>query len=241
MPEQRHGRPEASHAWPTYYERRAENARAPALARFYGTPLPPPATPIGEVPLIAMDMETTGLDPDQHAIVSIGLLPFTASRIRIAERRHWVVKPPRILEASSVPFHRITHSDIASAPDLGEVLDGMLELMAGRVVVAHYHRIERRFLNAAVVARLGEDLLFPVIDTMELEARRHRLSWRARLRQRLGRTPLSLRLAASRERYHLPPYQAHHALVDAMATAELLQAQLHNHVGRDTPLHRLWC
>lgn len=241
MPEQRHGRPEASQAWPAYYERRAETARAPALARYYGTPLPAPEAAIGEVPMVAMDMETTGLDPDQHAIVSIGLVPFTLGRIRMAERRHWVVKPPRSLEATSVTFHHITHADIENAPDIGEVLDDVLALMAGRVVVVHYHRIERRFLNAAVVARLGEDLLFPVIDTMELEARRHRLSWRARLHQHLGRTPLSLRLAASRERYHLPPYQAHHALVDAMATAELLQAQAGHHIGADTPLHKLWC
>lgn len=240
MPEQRHGRPEASQAWPAYYERRAQTARSPALARYYATPPPAPETAIGEVPMVAMDMETTGLDPDQHAIVSVALLPFTVARIRMAERRHWVVKPPCSLEATSVTFHHITHADIEHAPDIGEVLDDMLALMAGRVVVVHYHRIERRFLNAAVVARLGEDLLFPVIDTMELEARRHRLAWRARLRQRLGRPALSLRLAASRERYRLPPYQAHHALVDAMASAELLQAQVRHHLGASTPLRALW-
>lgn len=236
-----HGRPETTQAWPDYYQRRAESTRSEVLRAFYATPLPDPQTPIREVPMVAMDMETTGLDPDQHAIVSLGLVPFTLDRIRLAERRHWVVHPPRALEAQSVTFHHITHSDIENAPDLGEVLADVLAVMAGRVPVVHYHRIERRFLNAAVVARLGEDLFFPLIDTMVLEARQHRLSWKARLRQRLGRDPLSIRLADSRERYGLPPYQAHHALVDAMATAELLQAQIRHRLSPETPLGELWC
>ncbi|WP_229332776.1 3'-5' exonuclease [Sediminicurvatus halobius] len=211
------------------------------LRAYYATPLPAPETPIAEAPMVAMDMETTGLDPDQHAIVSIGLVPFTLDRIRLAERRHWVVHPPRALEDLSVTFHHITHSDIENAPDLGEILPELLATMAGRVPVVHYHRIERRFLNAAVVARLGEDLFFPLIDTMVLEAKRHRLSWRARLRQRLGHDPLSIRLGDSRERYHLPAYQAHSALVDAIATAELLQAQIRHRLGPETPLGELWC
>ena len=51
---------------------------------------------------------------------------------------------------------------------------------------------------------------------------------------------MSLRLHPSRERYHLPPYQAHHALIDALATAELLQAQIARHYAPDTPVGVLW-
>ncbi len=61
--------------------------------------------------MVAMDMETTGLDPSRHAIVSIGVVPFDMARIRFAERRYWVVHPPRPLLRESVAFHRITHSE----------------------------------------------------------------------------------------------------------------------------------
>ena len=44
----------------------------------------------------------------------------------------------------------------------------------------------------------------------------------------------------SRLRYHLPHYPGHNALIDAIATAELLQAQIQHHFSPDTPVSDLW-
>ncbi|CAM3923500.1 3'-5' exonuclease [Vreelandella rituensis] len=227
--------------WPGYMSQRADQARDGALASFFATPLPAPDTPIKDVPMVALDMETTGLDERHHAIVSLGVVPFTLDRIRVSQRRYWVVKPPRVLVESSIAYHHITHSEIAQAPDLDAILDELLERLAGRIVVVHFRHIERPFLNEAVKARRGESLMFPMIDTMSLEARRHRQSMWARFKRWLGRPPVPIRLQPSRERYGLPAYQGHHALVDALATAELLQAQIATHYHRDTPLRALWC
>ncbi|BBI63603.1 3'-5' exonuclease [Vreelandella sulfidaeris] len=193
------------------------------------------------MPMVALDMETTGLDERRHAIVSVGVVPFTLNRIKLAERHYWVVKPSRPLAEESIAYHHITHSEIAEAPDFEVILDELLAQLAGRLVVVHFRNIERPFLNAAVKARRGEGLLFPMIDTMSLEARLHRQTLWARFRRWLGRPPVSIRLNASRERYGLPAYQGHHALVDALATAELLQAQIANHYRPETPLKDIWC
>lgn len=225
--------------WPDYLARRAAEAQAPCLASFFSNSQLEPDTPIGDVPLVAMDMETTGLDDRRHAIVSIGLVPFTLHRIPLAQRRYWVVRPPQPL-SQSVTFHRITDSEIRDAPDLAEILDELIAQLSGRLVVVHYRHIERPFLDAAVQARLGESIRFPVIDTMSLEARIHRQSLWARFRRWMGYPPVSIRLNNSRERYGLPPYQGHHALIDALATAELLQAQVATHYGPETPLKNLW-
>lgn len=227
-------------AWPEYLAAQADRVRDPALKRFFAAYDLDPNTPIGEVPLVALDMETTGLDERRHAIVSIGLVPFTQQRIHLPQRRYWIVKPPRPLNRQSVTFHRITHSEIANAPDLDEILDELLEALAGRLVVVHYRHIERPFLDAAVKARRGEGVLFPVIDTMSLEARLHRQSLWARFKRWIGRPPASIRLHDSRLRYGLPPYQGHHAVVDSLATAELFQAQLATHFDPKSPLHLLW-
>lgn len=226
--------------WPEYLADRARTARDPRLARFFAAGTVDPATPIRDVPLVALDMETTGLDPARHGIVSIGLVPFTLDRIPLAARRYWVVRPHQPLTGASVAFHRITHSDIEHAPDLTDVLDDVLAVLAGRVAVVHYRAIEREFLDATVKERLGEGLRFPVVDTMELEARLHRASAAARLRRLLGQHPVSLRLGDSRTRYGLPPYQGHHALMDALATAELLQAQVATHHDPATAVGDLW-
>ncbi|MGM0536710.1 MAG: 3'-5' exonuclease [Pseudomonadota bacterium] len=227
-------------AWPEYLARRAEAARDSRLARYFAAGLPDPETPIGEAPLVAMDMETTGLDERRHAIVSIGVVPFTLGRISLSRRRYWVVRPSRPLNDTSVTFHHITHADIARAPDLDEILGDLLEVLAGRLVVVHFRHIERPFLDAAVKARLGEGVMFPVIDTMSLEARIHRQSLLARFKRWLGRPPASIRLGDSRARYGLPAYSGHHALIDALATAELLQAQVARHYSAMTPVRALW-
>ncbi|MCB8888827.1 3'-5' exonuclease [Vreelandella malpeensis] len=227
--------------WAGYLARRADHAQDDMLARFFQARLPAPDTPIADVPMVALDMETTGLDERRHAIVSIGLVHFTLARIPLATRRYWVVKPPRPLEESSVAYHHITHSEVDHAPDLDLILEALLEELAGRLVVVHFRNIERPFLDAAVKARRGEGVLFPMIDTMSLEARLHRQTLWARFRRWLGRPPVSIRLDASRQRYGLPSYQGHHALVDALATAELFQAQVAHHYSPETPLERFWC
>ncbi|MCT7655377.1 3'-5' exonuclease [Oceanimonas sp. NS1] len=188
---------------------------------------------------MALDFETTGLDARKDAIVSVGLVPFSLQRIRCRDAAHWILNPHKPMANETVALHRITHSEVKEAPDLLQVLDDLLAALAGRVVVVHYRRIEQVFFATALKARLYEDIRFPVIDTMELETRFHprRLGLWARLR---GHKPVSIRLAASRERYHLPYYAPHHALSDALATAELLQAQVAHHYSPDTPLSELW-
>nr|WP_298250792.1 3'-5' exonuclease [uncultured Halomonas sp.] len=226
--------------WPEYLADRAGRVQHPLLSDYFAAGCPGPDTPIGEAPLVALDIETTGLDSRRHAIVSIGLVPFTLARIPLREAQYWVLKPYRELTATSVTLHRITHSEVKDAPDLADVLPEVLAGLKGRLAVVHYRHIERPFIDSAVFNRLGEGLLCPMIDTMSLEARLHRQSPWARFRRWLGRPPVSIRLQASRDRYGLPPYQGHHALVDALATAELLQAQVANRFSAETPLGELW-
>ncbi|MBB3142902.1 3'-5' exonuclease [Halomonas organivorans] len=226
--------------WTNYLANRAGSARDRRLARFFAAGAPAPETPIAEAPLMALDMETTGLDARRNSIVSIGLVPFTLGRIDLTGRRYWVVRPRRPLDAKSVTFHHITHADIAGAPELDDILEDLLDALAGRLAVVHYRHIERPFLDVAVKARLGEGVMFPTIDTMSLEARIHRQSLVARFRRWMGRPPASIRLYDSRIRYGLPPYQGHHALTDALATAELLQAQIAYHYRPETPVGTIW-
>ncbi|MGN0923437.1 3'-5' exonuclease [Ectopseudomonas mendocina] len=226
--------------WSQRFAELAASSQDERLRAYYAAGCIAADTPLADVPLVALDVETTGLDPHQHAIVSLGLVPMDLQRIRCAEARYWVVKPTSELSAESVTFHHITHSDIRHAPRLASVLDELLEALAGKVVVAHYRKIERNFLNQALRLHLGEGLVFPIIDTMELEARVHpkrSVSWWDRLR---GRERISIRLADSRLRYGLPLYSAHHALTDALACGELLQAQVATHYPAHTPVGAVW-
>lgn len=228
--------------WPARLQALAGTASDARLRHYYAAGCPAGATPIEQVPLVALDVETTGLDPVRDGIVSIGVVPFTLERIRASQARHWLVKPRVDLAEASVALHGITHSALVDAPDLDAVLEDLLALLAGQVVVVHCRAVERGFLNGALQRRIGEDIHFPVIDTMDLEARalaNPPRPWLQRLLQRPPPRP-SLRLAACRERHGLPRYGLHHALGDALATAELLLAQLAHQHSADTPLQALW-
>lgn len=226
--------------WPEFVAQQAQRVSDPRIKAFYQAQLCDAGVLLSDVPFVAMDFETTGLDADANEIISIGLVPFTLRRISLRQTKEWFVRPLKTLTHSSVTIHRITHSQLQSAPDFDEVLGPLLQAIAGRVVVVHYKYIERDFLYNAVKRLTGEDLMFPVVDTMELEDRYHRQALATRVKQFIRGRKESVRLADCRERYALPRYQLHSAHIDALATAELFQAQVHHHLSESTRLGEVW-
>lgn len=230
--------------WLGRFQSLASQTRDERLKAYYCAGMATGDTPIGQVPLMAMDVETTGLNPAKDGIVSIGILPMTVDRIQASRSRHWIVQPHVPLADESVVFHGITHSQVADAPQLVDILDPLLKAIAGHVLVVHCRAIERSFLNNALTRLIHEPIEMPMIDTMELEARLHRnqpaLSWWDRWYHKKSQKQTSIRLADSRQRYGLPFYSPHNALTDALATAELLQAQILHRFGPEMTLDNFW-
>lgn len=226
--------------WLLNFERGAKQVSSAFLKAYYQSSVPAADTPLSRVPFLAMDFETTGLDASRDEIVSIGVVPFTLERIHYSQSKHWLVKPIAPLNADSVVFHGITHRDLDEAEDFENVIEPLLKVMAGRVLVVHYRSIERPFLYRALEQRIHEGVVFPVVDTMAIEASLCRSSMWARIKQKLGIKPESIRLGDSRMRYGLPNYPSHHALTDALATAELFQAEVAYHLSPETPIGDIW-
>ena len=226
--------------WSKHYESQLKEIQDERLRQFYRKGLVAPDTPLSQVPFVALDFETTGLNSATDGIISIGLVPFTLNRIYLNQARHWIVNPNKPLEEESVVIHGITHSDIVDAPDLTQVLEQLLEALAGMIVVVHFRKIEREFLDVALKNRIGEGILFPVIDTLELETDIQEKVTGGLVNWIKGKKPESVRLGKSRNRYSLPAYTPHHALTDAIATAELLQAQIAHHYSPDMAISKFW-
>ena len=225
--------------WPIRYQQLAKSSKNELLKLFYASAFNQPSRAIQDVPFVAMDFETTGLDINNDDIVSVGLVPFNLQRIYCQHSRQWVVQPRRNLNEESILIHGITHSEVDDAPDFKRIIEPLLQALSGKIVVAHHAVIERHFLNNALLNRLTEGIEFAVVDTLEIE--RTALRARQGLLGRLLNTKLdSLRLTDCRKRYSLPQYKNHNALTDALATAELLQAQLSHHYRANTPLSEIW-
>lgn len=226
--------------WHNKLSQRLEAAADQSLIDYYSAEIPLANTPLSEVTFLAMDFETTGLDPDKDGIITIGVVPFTLNRIFINQAKHWIVRPKQKLEEESVVIHGITHSDILDAPDFSMIYQEILQSMKSKIMVVHYRKIERMFFNVALKERIKEGIEFPLLDTLEIENQIQQRTTGGIWNRLKGKKPGSLRLGQSRTRYGLPAYTPHHALTDAIATAELLQAQIAHHFDDKQPISDFW-
>jgi DNA polymerase-3 subunit epsilon len=176
---------------------------------------PSRATPWREARFAVVDLETTGLDPRRDEIVSFASIPIENGRIMVGGARSAVVRPARMPEPETIRIHGFRPADLANAPALPEVLDLILEALAGRVLVAHVAWVERGFL-AAALKPVGLRLPEPVLDTSVLA---RRVFGPAR---RNAREPLPLSDAA--RSFGLPVHRPHFAEGDALTTAQLFLA-----------------
>lgn len=200
------------------------------LAEFLAVPFPHRRTNCRDVTFLAMDMETTGLDPARDEILSIGFVPVRALSIPLGQCYHELVRPSGDIPAESAVVHRIFDDRSQSGRTLADVVPEVLHALAGRVLIAHYARIEIGFLSSACRRLYGFAPVLPVVDTLTIEHQR-------RSRTSSVTEAGALRLGAARERYGLPRYPAHDALTDAIAAAELFLAQVaHRSGGRVAPL-----
>lgn len=209
--------------------RRRSARRVPdgPLRRYLETPQPEPATPLGDLPLLAMDVETTGLDPRRDRVLSVGLVPIDGDRIVLAGAESMLLRPDGTRDddgvGQSATLHGLTDDTVAAGVGVEVFLDGIFDALTGRVLVAHYTRIELDFLGALCAEAYGVRPPLVAVDTLEL----HRRVLGGGIDRGFAPdpSPRELRLWGARQRYGLPRYRAHDALVDTLACAELYLAQ----------------
>lgn len=193
-------------------------AREGPLRDYLAQPFPRASVEHTRLRLLAVDLETTGLDPQRDEILSIGMVPVDGLSIALSGARHMVVRGARSVGQSAV-VHGLTDDTVAEGMALADALETVLAALGRRVLLAHHAAIERDFLSAACQRVFGGALPCVSVDTMALEHRLLDPGW--------GHEPPpgSLRLDAARQHHGLPRYRPHDALTDALACAELYLAQ----------------
>jgi len=201
------------------YQRRRALARCKEgpLNRFLAEPFPNPKTKATSAQLLAVDLETTGLNKLTDRVISIGSVKIDSLSVQLDSAWHQIIQVDRDVSESSAVIHQITDDASASGAHLREAIPELLSRLSGCVMLVHYAKIETSFLNAACNKLYGAKFICPIIDTVDL-------GLRAMKRAGTFIQPEELRLAKLRSRFNLPAYQAHNALEDALATAELFLA-----------------
>ncbi|RUO30212.1 exonuclease domain-containing protein [Aliidiomarina soli] len=172
---------------------------------------------------VALDLETDGLDPEQHRILAIGWVPLSVPRIALNAADYGVIQSDQPLSQSAV-IHQLSEQDIQGGEALAKVLKRLAKSLDGAVLVAHHAGFDWQFLQRAFNQQGVACQPLALMDTLKLEQTRLQ-------RQKDWLEKGELTLAACRQRYGLPPVRQHHALSDAVACAELFLAQAYKIVG----------
>ena len=156
--------------------------------------------------LVAVDTETTGLDPSAgHVVLEVACVPLEDGRTGDA----WssLVRPGRPIPADAARVHGITDAMVAGAPEPSAVAAELRRACGDRMLVLHNAGFDLPFIAALLRAGGQPPLWNPVIDTLGLAR---------------GLLPgAEHSLGALSRRFGLPSETAHRAAGDALTTARL--------------------
>lgn len=207
-----------------------KNAPEGALKDYLSVPFPDKRTQLKALDVLSLDFETTGLNPINDQLLSIGFVNVHQGQIQLNSCFHQVIKTKGKLDKANVAVHQITDFEKDRGAELKAGVDTLLKAMTGKVLLVHFAQIERHFLQRACLEIYGIKPPLLMIDTLAIAKRRFDMS-------DAGYDPSRLRLSNLRDEHQLPGFYAHNALNDAIATGELLLAELfQHHKGLDTKL-----
>lgn len=154
--------------------------------------------------IVAVDLETTGLDPNKDQIIEIGAVRMKDGRIE--DEWSTLVNPGRQIPKEITLLTNITNNMVAGAPPIGGVIEELIAFIGDDTIVGHNIGFDLAFLRNQGAA---ENNL--AADTYELAAVLYPTSSRYNLGSLCRDNGILLK-------------EAHRALDDARATGELFFA-----------------
>ncbi len=99
---------------------------------------------VAELPIVAIDTETTGRDPTSDRVVEVACVRFERGEITL--RKSWLVNPGRPIPQEAFEVHGISDDHVKDAPSFGEILPELLEALAGAIPLAYNAEFDRKQL-----------------------------------------------------------------------------------------------
>jgi DNA polymerase-3 subunit epsilon len=164
---------------------------------------------------VAIDVETTGLDPGRDEVLSFGAVAIEHGRIVAREAVSGLVRPQAPPPPASIEIHGLRAADLDAAPSARRALAPLAQALDGRTPVAHAAWVERAFLGPRLRA-LGRPLPRAIVDTMML--------WRSLCILRGDGDPGPCALTGVASELGLPVHRPHEAEGDALTTAQAFLA-----------------
>jgi DNA polymerase-3 subunit epsilon len=162
-----------------------------------------------ELELVSLDFEATGLDFAKDTIVSFGTVPIRRGRVDLGDAGYDLVDPgPVSVSSESVTVHGLRPVDLRGAPDLDAARTALGAAIAGRFLVAWAAGVEAAFLDRMFGGGVRR-WLRRFVDARPIAF------------ATMEDPPRPFTLTSVAERHGVPVASPHHALDDALVTAQL--------------------
>jgi DNA polymerase-3 subunit epsilon len=120
--------------------------------------------PLGQLDFVAIDTETTGLDPRTDVLVALAAIPFANGHARPEAGYTSLVNPGRPIPAAARVIHGIGDADVRDAPPAEAALPSFLAVCGDRPVVAHTAHFDLAIINRAARRAGLARMEGPVLD-----------------------------------------------------------------------------
>jgi len=180
-----------------------------------------PDAPWADLPIILVDVETTGKDASVDRVVEVGVA--VARGGEITERKNWLVNPGMPIPKEASDIHKITDEDVRDAPRFEAIAAEIVAALSGAIPAAYNAAFDKAFISnelarAGLSLRRDVEWLDPLVWAREIQQGERSRS--------LG--DVAARLGISLE-------NAHRAADDAEAALRVLMA-----LGRDVRVPRAY-
>ncbi|SDJ64991.1 3'-5' exonuclease [Sediminibacillus albus] len=184
-------------------------------------------THFSETPFTIFDLETTGLIPEiGHEIISIGAIQLNGLKYCRREKFHQFVRPVRPVSGRIKKLTGISQHEFENASPFIDAFHNFLEFSKGTILVAHPAKFDIRFLQTMLKRWKLPNYRPHVIDSQMMA------KWLL--------PQVDCQLDPLIKHFDIEKLERHHALNDAIMTAELFEYLLANSIDHDiTTLNEL--
>ena len=173
------------------------------------------APPPGE--WVALDCETTGLNPRSDEIIAIGAVRIVGNRVLTSERLELLVRPEHGVSAESIRVHRLREQDVQDGVPAEEAMRRLLHFIGARPLVGYYLEFDVAMINRTLKRTLGLTLPQEKIEVSRLYY--DHVFQQLPPHKQQENTDIDLRFATIMDALGLPTREAHDALNDAVMAA----------------------
>ena len=160
---------------------------------------------------VVFDTETTGLNPKEDEILSIGAVKIKDNKILTSQTFEIYLRPSKSISSKSIEIHGIRPCDLQNATDVNEGIKGFLEFIGSRDLIGYYLEFDVAMINKYIKPMLGITLPNKMIEVSEIYFEKEITL--------IPQGNIDLRFDTILKNYDIPNMGLHNAVNDAIMTA----------------------